>query len=124
MQSLAVDRWIIIIGMQAILFGFGMIMDPIGIIFITVPIFIPIIMTLGFDPVWFGILFIMNMEMAYLTPPFGFNLFYMKAIVPKGITMGDIYRSIIPFVLLQLTGLIIVAIFPKIATVIPDLFFG
>ena len=123
-QSLEVNRWLIIIGMQAILFGLGMMMDPAGIIFITVPIFIPIITMLGFDPVWFGILFVMNMEMAYLTPPFGFNLFYMKAIAPKGITMVDIYRSVIPFVLLQLIGLIVVMIFPKIATLLPSLLFG
>ena len=66
----------------------------------------------------------MNMEMGLLTPPFGVKLFYMKGIVPKGVTMGDVYRSIIPFVLLQLTGLIIVIIFPKIATFLPNLIFG
>ena len=99
-------------------------MDPTGIIFITVPIFLPIIKMLGFDPLWFGILFVMNMEMAFLTPPFGFNLFYMKAIVPAGVTMGDIYRSVIPFILLQLLGLIMVATVPQIATFLPDLIFG
>ena len=60
---------------------------------ICTPVFVPVIKSLGFDPLWFGVLFIMNMEMGYLTPPFGFNLFYMKAIAPPGVTMGDIYRS-------------------------------
>ena len=99
-------------------------METTGILMISIPIFIPIIAMLGFDPVWFGILFIMNMEMAFLTPPFGWNLFYMKAIAPPGITMGDIYRSIIPFVLLQLFGLIIVMLFPNIALFLPNAIFG
>ena len=65
---------------------------------VTLPVFLPIVQALGYDPIWFGVLFIVNCEMAYITPPFGFNLFYMKAIVPKEITMMDIYGSIVPFV--------------------------
>ena len=122
--DLEINRWLILAGMQLIYVFLGMFMDPTGIIFITIPVFIPIITLLGFDPLWFGILFVINMEMAYLTPPFGFNLFYMKAIVPPEVSMGDIYRSIIPFVLLQLVGLITVAAVPQIATFLPDLFFG
>ncbi|MDO8970804.1 MAG: TRAP transporter large permease subunit, partial [Saprospiraceae bacterium] len=79
----------------------------------------PVIKALGFDPLWFGILFVMNMEMGFLTPPFGFNLFYMKAVVPPSITMEDIYRSIIPFVALQALGLALVMIFPQIAMWLP-----
>ena len=123
-QVLGVSRWIILIGMQVILIILGMFMDASGIILITVPIFMPIIRMLGFDPLWFGVLFMVNMEMGFLTPPFGVNLFYMKGIVPKGITMGDIYRSIIPFVFLQLTGLIIVVLVPEIALFLPRLIFG
>ena len=117
-------RWGILIGIQATFFILGMFLDPTGIVLITTPIFVPIIKTLGFDPIWFGILFVINMEMAYLTPPFGFNLFYMKGVVPKGITMVDIYRSIVPFVVLQLVGLIICMIFPQIALVLPNIVFG
>jgi TRAP-type mannitol/chloroaromatic compound transport system permease large subunit len=73
---------------------------------LTTPIFVPIVTELGFDPLWFGILFVINMEMAYVTPPFGFNLFIMKGIVPSSIDMTDIYRSIIPFVFLQAICLI------------------
>ncbi len=117
--SIPGGKWAILITMQIIFFILGCILDPVGIIMICTPVFVPVIKALGFDPLWFGVLFIMNMEMGYLTPPFGFNLFYMKAIVPPGITMGDIYRSIIPFVILQGIGLIIVIVFPEIALWLP-----
>ena len=121
MMSIPGGRWAILITMQIIFFILGCILDPVGIIMICTPVFVPVITALGFDPLWFGVLFIMNMEMGYLTPPFGFNLFYMKAIVPPGITMTDIYRSIVPFVILQGIGLIIVIIFPEIALWLPKL---
>ena len=117
--SMPGGKWAILITMQIIFFILGCILDPVGIIMICTPVFVPVIKALGFDPLWFGVLFIMNMEMGYLTPPFGFNLFYMKAIAPPGITMGDIYRSIIPFVILQGIGLIIVIVFPEIALWLP-----
>jgi len=123
-QSLGVNRWTILIGMQLILIVLGMVMETSGILLICIPIFMPIIKMLGFDPLWFGILFVMNMEMGFLTPPFGINLFYMKGIVPEGITMGDIYRSIIPFVFLQLIGLIMVMLIPEIATFLPNTLLG
>jgi len=124
MMSIPGGRWAILITMQMIFFILGCILDPVGIIMICTPVFVPVITNLGFDPLWFGVLFIMNMEMGYLTPPFGFNLFYMKAIVPPDITMGDIYRSIVPFVILQGIGLAIVIIFPVIALWLPKLIVG
>jgi len=114
------NRWWILIGMQLIFFVLGMVLDPAGIIMLTTPIFIPLVRELGFDPLWFGILFTINMEMAYITPPFGFNLFIMKAVVPPGISMMDIYRSIIPFVILQALCLILVMLWPDIALYIPS----
>jgi len=122
--ALKVSPWFVLIGMQFILIIMGMFIDTTGIAMITVPVFVPVIKILGFDPVWFGILFTINMEMAFLTPPFGFNLFYMKAVVPPGITMLDIYKSIIPFVALQMVGLIIIMIFPQLATWLPSLMMG
>jgi tripartite ATP-independent transporter DctM subunit len=119
--SLEVSRWLILIAMQLVFFVLGMFLDPAGIIMLTTPIFVPIITDLGFDPLWFGILFVINMEMAYITPPFGFNLFIMKGIVPGNIDMTDIYRSIIPFVVLQALCLILVMLFPQLATWLPDL---
>jgi len=122
--SLDVSRWLILICMQMIFFILGMFLDPAGIIMLTTPIFVPIITDLGFDPLWFGILFVINMEMAYITPPFGFNLFIMKGIVPSDIDMTDIYRSIVPFVVLQTICLILVMLFPRLATWLPDLMVG
>jgi len=122
--SLDVSRWLILICMQMIFFVLGMFLDPAGIIMLTTPIFVPIITDLGFDPLWFGILFVINMEMAYITPPFGFNLFIMKGIVPSDIDMTDIYRSIVPFVVLQTICLILVMLFPRLATWLPDLMVG
>lgn len=121
-QALALmpgGRWGILIGMQLSFFALGCILDSFGIIMITAPLYLPIIKGLGFDPVWFGILYVMNIEMAFLTPPYGICLFYMKAVVPKEVTMLDIYRSIIPFVGLQALGLILVMIFPQIAMWLP-----
>lgn len=117
-------HWGPIITMQAIFLVMGMFFDPTGIVLLTTPIFFPVVVELGFDPLWFGILFIINMEMAFLTPPFGFNLFYMKAVVPPGVTMMDIYKSSTPFVVLQLIGLIICMIFPGIVTWLPYLMMG
>jgi len=113
-------RWGTVIAMQLIFLILGCFLDPLGIIMICLPLFCPIVASLGFDLIWFGVLFVINMEMAYLTPPFGFNLFYMRGVAPKEVTMGDIYRSVAPFVLLQLTGLILVMIFPNIITWLPN----
>lgn len=115
------EPWMVIITMQLILFVLGMFFDPTGIVLLAAPIFFPIVMSLGFDPLWFAILFVVNMEIAYLTPPFGFNLFYMKAVVPPGVTMFDIYKSAIPFVLLMIFGLALCMIFPGIITWLPSL---
>ncbi len=117
-------RWGALITMQLMFFVLGMFFDPTGIVMLTTPIFFPVVILLGFDPIWFGILFVVNMEMGFLTPPFGFNLFYMKGVVPPGITMGDIYKSVIPFVGLQAIGLIIIMIFPQIATWLPSMMLG
>lgn len=119
--GLELNRWLIVIGMQVILFILGCFMDPAGIIMICTPVFIPLIIKLGFDPVWFGILFTINMEIGYITPPFGFNLFYMKSIAgPMGVSMGEIYRSTFPFILLAIIGMGIVMLFPQLALWLPS----
>jgi tripartite ATP-independent transporter DctM subunit len=115
------NRWLIVIGMQIIFFILGCFMDPAGIIMICTPVFIPLITDLGFDTVWFGILFTINMEIGYITPPFGFNLFYMKSLAePMGVSMGEIYRSIIPFTLLAFIAIALVMIFPGLALWLPS----
>ncbi len=123
-MGLEADRMVILIGMQIILFFLGCFLDPTGIILIVTPVFVPIITAYGFDTVWFGVVFIVNMEMAFLTPPYGMNLFYLKGVAPPGVTMGDIYRSIGPFVALQALGLVLVILFPQIILFLPNLYFG
>ncbi len=115
-SDIEVNRWFILIGMQLLLLVMGMFMDPGGIIMICTPVFVPLATDLGFDLIWFGILFTINMELGYITPPFGFNLFYMKNLAaPLGIGMKIIYRSVIPFVILEIIGLVTIMIFPEIA---------
>ncbi|MFZ5633271.1 MAG: TRAP transporter large permease [Bacillota bacterium] len=119
--GLDVNRWLILLGMQGVFFILGMLLDPAGIILITGPFFLPVITALGFDPLWYGILFVINMNMAYLTPPFGFNLFVMKGVAANELTIGDIYSAIWPFVGLQAIALLLVVIFPKLVTWLPAL---
>jgi tripartite ATP-independent transporter DctM subunit len=123
MQYMPGGPWGTIIFIQVIIFLLAMVLDPAGIMMICIPIFLPVVVAHGFDPVWFGILFIINMEIGYMTPPFGFNLFYMKGVVPPSISMLDIYKSVIPFTIVESLGLVMVMIFPQIALWLPNLFF-
>lgn len=117
--GMGINRWLILILIQLMLVFLGLFLDEIGIILLCVPIFQPIIEALHFNPVWFGLLFLVNAQMDYITPPFGYTLFYLKGVAPEGITMGDIYRSIIPFVLLQVFGLALCMAFPEIVLWLP-----
>ncbi|MBN2031846.1 MAG: TRAP transporter large permease subunit [Deltaproteobacteria bacterium] len=112
--------YVILAAMQLTFFVLGCVLDPAGIIMICTPAFLPVVESLGFDPLWFGVLFCVNMEMAYLTPPFGFNLFYMRAVAPEGTKMSEIYRAILPFVLLQAIGMGIIILFPGLALWLPN----
>jgi len=114
----------VIIVMQISIFVLGCVMDDFAVMFLTTPIYAPIVITMGFDPIWFGVLVMVNMQCAWLTPPYGFNLFYMRAITPPEISTLDIYRSVIPFIGLQLICLILVMIFPQIALWLPALIIG
>jgi TRAP-type mannitol/chloroaromatic compound transport system permease large subunit len=116
--------WGTLIGMQIILLILGCFLDPTGIIMITTPIFFPVALSLGFDPVWFGVLYCINMELGFITPPFGFNLFYMQSVAPEGVSMVDIYRSIYPYILLGIFSIIVCMIFPGIVLWLPNLIFG
>lgn len=107
--------------MMFIILLLGMVMDDWAIIMLCTPLFIPIIDALGIDKLWFGVLFIVNIQIAYLTPPFGFVLFWLKSVMPPDVTMGDVYRSVGPFIVLQVIGLLLVFFFPPIATWLPEL---
>ncbi|WP_311957748.1 TRAP transporter large permease [Halomonas garicola] len=108
--------------MMLIILLLGMVMDDWAIIMLCTPLFLPIIELLGVDKIWFGVLFIVNIQIAYLTPPFGFVLFWIKSILPKDVGWGDVYGSVGPFVILQIIGLGLIFIFPSIATWLPNAF--
>ena len=110
----------IIILFQLIMLLLGFIIDEFIIVLICAPIFTPIAVSLGYDPIWFGILMILNIEIAVQTPPYGFALFYLKGIAPPDVTMLDIYRSVTPFVLIKLGVLILCMCFPELVTWLPD----
>ncbi len=109
---------------MGLIFVIGFFLDFIEITFIHVPVLAPIMLEFGFDPVWFCILLAVNLQTSFMTPPFGFSLFYLKAVTPPEVTTGHIYRGIIPFVFFQLIGLAIVVLFPKLATWLPKLVYG
>ena len=119
-MGLGMNRWLILILMMGLAFFLGMFVDPFAIIFILAPICFPIVKELGFDPIWFGILFVINMQMGYVTPPFGYQLFYLKSVAPPGITTGDIYKSVFPFLGVLIIGMAIIMLFPQIALWLPE----
>lgn len=117
------DRWVILWIMQLILIFLGAFIDWVGIVMLCVPLFGPIIRKLGFDPIWFGVLFAVNLQMSFLTPPFGYALFYLKGVAPKEISTTDIWKGAAAFLALQFVGLVLCMIFPDIILVIPNHFF-
>ena len=119
LTSLAVGPMGVIIIMQLILVFLGCFIDFIGILLLTMPLFVPIVVELGYDPIWFGVLFCLNMQFSYITPPFGPSAFYLKGVVSDDITITEIYRSVLPYVLLIIIALGLVMAFPKIALWLP-----
>lgn len=107
--------------MMVILFVLGCFLDTLAIILLAAPIFSPIVQSLGFDPVWFGIIFNINLQMAYISPPFGYSLFYLKGVAPEGIVTTDIWKAIWPFVGLQALGMVVAIIFPQSVLWLPNL---
>ena len=97
-----------------ILFVLGMFLDWVGIALLTMPIFVPIVVNLGFDPVWFGVVFAMNMQVSFLSPPFGPAAFYLKSVAPKDISLGEIFQALLPFIALQILALAMLLMFPGI----------
>ncbi len=109
---------------MALMFVLGFFLDFIEIVFVVVPIVGPVLLMMGLDPVWLGVMIAINLQTSFLTPPFGFALFYLRGVAPREVTTMDIYRGIIPFVVLQLAGLAVIAAFPELVTWLPDLLFG
>jgi C4-dicarboxylate transporter DctM subunit len=119
--GLGFNRYVVIIGINLMLFVLGCVMDPAAIIMVTVPIFAPMVEALGFDLVWFGIMFVVNMELAEITPPLGLNLYVMKAVAPPEVSLNDIIKGSIPFMILDIIGLAMVIIWPGLVLWLPSL---
>jgi TRAP-type mannitol/chloroaromatic compound transport system permease large subunit len=125
LESFFIDRlglgpWEILVMMQVSYLVMGMFLDDTAMLVIVAPLYVPLVGSLGFDLVWYGVLYTITCQIAYMTPPFGYNLFLMRAMAPPEITLADIYRSIVPFVLVMILGLILVMAVPEIAMWLPD----
>ena len=115
------DKWVVLAIVMGIIFLVGFVLDFIEITFIHVPVLVPILIEdFGFDPLWVCVLLAVNLQTSFMTPPFGFSLFYLKAVTPPEVRTGHIYRGIIPFVIFQVIGLFIVAFWPELATWLPS----
>lgn len=124
-EALFVDKWgltpwEILIMMQLSYLIMGTFLDDTAMLVIVAPLYVPLVKALGFDPIWYGVLYTITCQIAYMTPPFGYNLFLMRAMAPKEITLIDIYQSIIPFVLIMTFALVLVMVFPQIALWLPE----
>ncbi|MGF1619393.1 MAG: TRAP transporter large permease subunit [Rhodomicrobiaceae bacterium] len=123
-ESLGLGPWEILILMQLSYLIMGTFLDDTAMLVIVAPLYVPLVGALGFDLIWYGILYTITCQIAYMTPPFGYNLFLMRAMAPPEITIGDIYRSITPFVFVMILGLTLVMVFPQIALWLPEYVYG
>jgi tripartite ATP-independent transporter DctM subunit len=124
LEKWGLSPWEVLLLMQLSYIIMGMFLDDTAMLVIVAPLYIPLIVSLGFNPIWYGVLYTITCQIAYMTPPFGYNLFLMKAMAPKEISLVDIYRSIVPFVLLMIAGLLLIMIYPDIALWLPNLVYG
>lgn len=124
LDSWGLGPWEILIMMQLSYIVMGMFLDDTAMLVIVAPLYVPLVIALGFDPVWYGVLYTITCQIAYMTPPFGYNLFLMRAMAPPEITLPDIYKSIVPFVAVMVLGLSLVIMFPQIAMWLPDHYYG
>jgi TRAP-type mannitol/chloroaromatic compound transport system permease large subunit len=106
---------------MVLLFVLGFVLDFLEIIYIVVPIVGPVIYGGTFDPAWVTIMIAINLQTSFLTPPFGFALFYLRGVAPRSVRTQDIYRGVLPFVVIQIVGLLILWFFPEIVTIVPQL---
>ncbi|HAR08501.1 MULTISPECIES: TRAP transporter large permease subunit [Halomonas] len=122
LDQFGLTPWQILVMMQLSYILLGMFLDDTAMLVIVAPLYVPLVITLGFDPIWYGVLYTITVQIAYMTPPFGYNLFLMRAMAPPEISLGDIYRSVWPFVAIMLAGLALITAFPELALWLPGLF--
>ena len=123
-HRLELSPWEVLIMMQLSYILMGMFLDDTAMLVIVAPLYVPLVGLLGFDLVWYGILYTITCQIAYMTPPFGYNLFLMRAMAPPEVTLSDIYRSIVPFVAVMCLGLVLVMVFPQLALWLPQMYYG
>ena len=116
--------WAILIIMLLSFVVMGTFLDDTAMLVIVAPLYIPLVIKMGFNPIWFGVLYTMTCQIAYITPPFGYNLFLMRALAPPEVTLVDIYRSIVPFVAMMAISVILILVFPQIALWLPNMYSG
>lgn len=124
LHDLPGGKWGALIVVMLIMFLLGFILDFIEIVFVVVPIVGPILLMLDFDPVWLGIMMAINLQTSFLTPPFGFALFYLRGVAPPELKTTQIYKGVIPFIIIQMMMLLILAVWPELATWLPDVIYG
>ena len=124
LERLGLGPWQVLILMQLSFLLMGTFLDDTAMLVIVAPLYVPLVKILGFDLIWYGVLYTITCQIAYMTPPFGYNLFLMRAMAPPEVTLGDIYRSIIPFVLVMTLALALVMIFPQLALWLPEQHYG
>ena len=124
LQSLPGGTWTAVAAVMLVMFLLGFFLDFIEIIFVVVPLVGPVLLGMGVDPVWLGVMMAINLQTSFLTPPFGFALFYLRGAAPESVRTGDIYRGAIPFVIIQLIMLALLAWIPEMATWLPEVVFG
>jgi TRAP-type mannitol/chloroaromatic compound transport system permease large subunit len=124
LEALPGGKWTAVAIVMLVMFALGFFLDFIEIIFVVVPIVGPILLAMGVDPVWLGVMMAINLQTSFLTPPFGFALFYLRGVAPPSVSTGQIYRGAIPFVFIQLSMLLMLALFPALATWLPEMIFG
>ena len=113
--------WTVMAIMLGSIFLLGMFIDWVAILLVTLPVYMPIGLELGFDPLWFSMLICVILQTSFLTPPFGYSLFYFAGAAPKGFNMTMIYKGVLPFIILQLIGVVLCIIFPALITYLPEL---
>lgn len=123
-DRLGLGPWQVLIMMQLSFILMGMFLDDTAMLVIVAPLYIPLVGALGFDLIWYGVLYTITCQIAYMTPPFGYNLFLMRAMAPPEITLGHIYRSVTPFVLIMTLAMTLIMVFPQIALWLPQLHYG
>jgi TRAP-type mannitol/chloroaromatic compound transport system permease large subunit len=112
------------LAVMLLMFLLGFVLDFIEITFVVVPIIGPVLLGMGLDPVWLGIMIALNLQTSFLTPPFGFALFYLRGVAPATVSTAQIYRGVVPFIGLQLLVILLLAGWPGLATWLPDLVYG